>query len=136
MKRAFLGLAVLLGAVPACAQTAPAGGEIPVMPVAPPAGGAQVGPVLPPKPMSEEAKATLQTLHDRKETLKDFTGKIDFDVEDGHSGDHNGKLGDVQFIMDPTKGPTFSATFNTQRKGKLTSAPRTTICPLQLVVHF
>ncbi|HVT81251.1 MAG TPA: hypothetical protein VHM90_11400 [Phycisphaerae bacterium] len=115
MKRYLLMAAIVCGAVPVGAQTTPA---VP-MPAAASSGPAvQVGPVLPPKPLSEDARATLQVLHDRKDTLKDFTGKIDFDVEDGRSGDHNGKLGTVDFIMDPTKGPTFSAKFDAQRKGK------------------
>ena len=131
MKSAFLTVAVLLAAVPACAQTTPAG-DAPAMPAAP-AAVPQVGPVVPPKPLSEEAKATLQALHDRKETLKDFSGKIDFDVEDGRSGDHNGKLGTVDFIMDPTKGPTFSAKFTANRKGQ---GPRATYMAYNLWYIF
>jgi hypothetical protein len=62
-----------------------------------------------PPSLDEKARPVLEMLRDRKKTLKDFTGKITYDVED--RGDTTGKRGTVNFIMDPDKGATFSADF-------------------------
>ncbi len=105
-----LAVSVLLIALPACAQTMPA---VPVIPTAP---SAQL-PAGPVAPLSAEVRETLQILHDRKDTLKDFTGKIDFSTADSRSGDATGKRGTIDFIMDPTKGPTFSADFTINTAG-------------------
>jgi hypothetical protein len=108
--KTVLAVAVLMIALPACAQTMPA---VPVIPTTP-AAQLPAGPVA---PLSAEARETLQALHDRKDTLKDFTGKIDYSVEDGRTGDTTGKRGTVDFIMDPTRGPTFSADFTINTAG-------------------
>ena len=84
---------------------------IPSAPAVPAAGAA--GPAA---PLAPEAADILKVLHDRKDTLKDFTGKIDYSVEAGRTGDVTGKRGTVDFINDPTKGPTFSADFTVNTK--------------------
>ncbi len=79
---------------------------------APPASAppAAIPPIGPSQPVAPEVRDILQMLHDRKDTLKDFAGKIDYSVTD-KTGDTTGKLGKVFFIMDPARGETFSAAF-------------------------
>jgi hypothetical protein len=93
----------LLMAIPVFGQTVPA------VPTIPPPTQLPAGPAA---PLSAEARQTLQVLHDRKDSLKDFTGKIDYNVEDARSGDATGKRGTIDFVMDAAKGPTFSADFS------------------------
>jgi hypothetical protein len=102
----IFGLALMAVAATAAGQTLPAA---PATPVVTPAG--------PGAPLSAEARETLQILHDRKNTLKDFTGKIDYSTEDARTGDATGKRGTVTFVMDPVKGPTFSADFTLNTEG-------------------
>jgi outer membrane lipoprotein-sorting protein len=61
--------------------------------------------------MDPLAESTLQMLHDRRDTLKDFQAKVVYDVYHGRSDDHEGKLGRVDFLMDPVNGPEFSVHF-------------------------
>jgi hypothetical protein len=57
------------------------------------------------------ADSTLQMLHDRRDTLKDFQGKVVYDVYHPDTDDHEGKTGKVDFLIDPTNGPQFSVHF-------------------------
>jgi outer membrane lipoprotein-sorting protein len=64
------------------------------------------------KPLAPEAREILQTLQDRKKTLKDFTARIDYSVE--HiSTDVDGKLGHVDYVDSGAGGGTvqFSVDF-------------------------
>ena len=60
--------------------------------------------------LSPRARDILTLLHDRKNTLKDFVGKIDYSTVN-KVGDVAGKRGTVDYITDPTRGPIFSADF-------------------------
>jgi len=95
--------AVLAGLVGVCGSCA--GQALPTMPTAPVAG--PVGPVT----AAPEVRDLLQVLHDRKDTLKEFAGKINYDVKDPR-GDQTGKTGTVAYLMDAAKGPVFSADFD------------------------
>lgn len=70
-------------------------------------GAVPAGPVTIPA----DARDVLTMLHDRKATLKDFAGKIDYSVTASRTGDVTGKRGTVDFVLDPTRGPIFSADF-------------------------
>ena len=65
-------------------------------------------------------RAVLQTLQDRKNTLKDFTGTIDYSVYHPQTDSASGKRGTVDYRMDAERGPVFSADFtvNTDDDGK------------------
>jgi len=79
-------------------------------------------PLGPLPPISAEVREVLQLLHDRKDTLKEFTAKIDYSVED-KTGDVTGKQGTLAFVEDPIKGATFSVLFSyNTRDGKKTMA--------------
>src|SRR4051812_681713 len=86
-----LQIAGAMGAAPA-----PAAATLPVAPM--------VGPL---PPIAADVRDVLQMLHDRKNTLKEFTAKIDYSVED-KTGDTTGKQGTLSFIEDPIRGATFS----------------------------
>jgi hypothetical protein len=95
----YVAPAVLMMVTSAYGQTLPAA------PVVPPA------PNLGPLPaVAPEVRELLQLLHDRKDTLKDFTGKIDYSVTD-KLGDTTGRRGTVDYVTDPLLGPKFSADF-------------------------
>jgi hypothetical protein len=64
-----------------------------------------------PGAMDPVARVTLTMLQDRKETLKDFQAKVNYDVVHTKTEDREGKLGTVDYLSDPTVGPTFSARF-------------------------
>jgi hypothetical protein len=105
----------------AVAQTPPPANPVPVAPnalsPAPPPAGADptVSPTLDPM-----ARELLQTLHDRRNTLKDFTAKIDYSVKHPVTEEVSGKRGTVDFLIDPVKGPIFSVDFtvDTDEDGK------------------
>ena len=61
--------------------------------------------------MDPLADSTLQMLHDRRDTLKDFQAKVIYDVYHPDTDDHEGKTGKVDFLIDPTNGPAFSVHF-------------------------
>jgi len=84
------------------------GQTMPAMPGAPVVPGV---PVVGPVTAAPEAVELLKILHDRKETLKQFVGKIDYNVEDPR-GDVTGKTGKVAYIEDSLAGPIFSADFD------------------------
>ena len=50
-------------------------------------------------------------LQDRKTTLKDFVARIDYSTKMADIGDVSGKRGTVDFIMDASRGPTFTVDF-------------------------
>src|SRR3954463_9601943 len=99
------GFAVIYAAFGILAACTAVPAQTPASQAAPAVGPEQPATVAP------DVKQVLQLLHDRKETLKDFTAKIDYSVED-KTGDITGKRGTVDFIMDPIKGPIFSADFD------------------------
>ena len=91
VKAAVIVLAGLAAVAGSCAgQALP---SMPVAPVAPVAG--PVGPVT----AAPEVREPLQMLRDRKDTLKDFAAKIDYNVKDPR-GDATGKTGTVAYLMD------------------------------------
>jgi hypothetical protein len=61
--------------------------------------------------MDPLAESTLQMLHDRRDTLKDFQAKVVYDVYHSRTDDHEGKTGTVDFLNDPANGPQFSVHF-------------------------
>ena len=96
----YAAAAVLLALGPAAVgQTLPV-----VIPPAP-----NIGPAM---PVAPEIRELLKMLHDQKDMLKDFTGKIDYSVAD-KTGDVTGKRGTVDYVDDPVKGPEYSADFTT-----------------------
>jgi hypothetical protein len=103
--------AVVLAGLVVCGscagQTMPA---IPATPVSPAAGPAR------PVTAAPAVMDLLKMLRDRKDTLKDFVADIDYNVKDPR-GDATGKLGKVAYVMDATKGPVFSADFDTKTVG-------------------
>jgi hypothetical protein len=103
VKAAVIVLAGLAAVAGSCA-----GQALPSMPVAPMAPVA--GPVVP-VTAAPEVIDLLKMLRDRKDTLKDFVGNIDYNVKDPR-GDATGKTGTVAYLMDATKGPVFSANFD------------------------
>jgi hypothetical protein len=103
--KVVVAMAVLVTAVGASmGQTPPDRPAIPPAPAAPVAG--PVAPVT----AAPEVKTLLVMLHDRKDTLKDFTAKMDYNVTDPRGGS-TGKTGTVAYLMDAAKGPIFSADF-------------------------
>jgi hypothetical protein len=109
VKAAVIVLAGVVAVAGSCA-----GQALPTMPVAPVVG--PVGPVT----AAPEVRDLLQVLRDRKDTLKDFAAKIDYNVKDPR-GDATGKTGTVAYLMDATKGPVFSANFDKKTtNGKVT----------------
>jgi hypothetical protein len=62
-------------------------------------------------PIDPLAEGTLQMLHDRRETLKDFQAKVVYDVYHPDTDDHEGKRGTVDVVIDPANGPQFSVHF-------------------------
>ena len=92
-----IGLMAVLAAAGMCA-----GQTVPAVP-----GAGLVGPVT----AAPEAVELLKMLHDRKDTLKQFVGKIDYNVEDPR-GDVTGKRGTVAFFEDAILGAIFSADFD------------------------
>lgn len=68
-------------------------------------------PAVPDVPLSPEARDILKMLEARRDTLKDFTGKIDYSVFHPDLGDNTGKRGTVDFLVDPNKGPNFTVDF-------------------------
>jgi hypothetical protein len=61
---------------------------------------------------SPEILNLLKMLRDRKNTLKDFTADIDYDVMDLRIKTSSGKTGKLAYLVDPAKGPIFSADFD------------------------
>jgi hypothetical protein len=98
-----LRFALLMASFAAIVPCSGFGQTQPAAPVAP-------SPAGPAVPLSPEARAILTMLHDRKDTLKDFVAKIDYSTVN-KVGDVAGKRGAADFIMDPTRGPIFSADF-------------------------
>ena len=73
-----------------CAQTtAPGGGE-----------------------MDSVAREALVMLQGRRGTLRDFQGDENYDVVHSKTEDREGKLGKVDYLMDPTVGPMFTVRFD------------------------
>jgi outer membrane lipoprotein-sorting protein len=58
------------------------------------------------------ARETLTMLQDRKQTLKDFQAKVNYDVMHAKTEDREGKMGTVDYLSDPKAGSTFSARFD------------------------
>jgi hypothetical protein len=82
-----------------------------------PAAGEAAGPMT----AVPEVLDLLKMLRDRKNTLKDFTADIDYDVMDMRIKTSSGKRGKLSYLMDPAKGPIFSADFDfATENGKLT----------------
>jgi hypothetical protein len=71
-------------------------------------------------PLDPQARALLDTLHDRRNTLKDFTATIDYSVRHPVTDETSGKRGTVDFLMDPARGPVFTVDFavDTDESGK------------------
>jgi len=67
----------------------------------------------PPAPVAPDVHDVLKMLQDRKGTLKDFTSQIKYSTTD-KLGDTTSKTGTLDFLMDPTLGPEFSADFAKQ----------------------
>ncbi len=62
--------------------------------------------------MDSVARETLTMLQGRRGTLRDFQAGVNYDVMHLKSGgDREGKLGKVDYLMDPTVGPTFTVRF-------------------------
>jgi len=66
---------------------------------------------MPTSAVAPEVMDLLKMLEKRKETLKDFTGKIDYSVYHPVTDETSGKRGTVDFLVDPNKGPLFSVDF-------------------------
>lgn len=93
-RKLVLGLGVVVG-LAACSlgqTTAPVGGDT---------GG-----------MDPAAREALKMLQERRGTLKDFQAKVVYDVTHSRTEDREGKLGKVDYLMDPTVGPTFTVRFD------------------------
>jgi outer membrane lipoprotein-sorting protein len=70
--------------------------------------------------VAPEVMDLLKMLQDRKDSLKDFTAKIDYSVYHPATDETSGKRGTVDFLVDPNKGPVFTADFtaDTDEDGK------------------
>ncbi|HEY4330838.1 MAG TPA: hypothetical protein VGN88_13940 [Phycisphaerae bacterium] len=104
MKVSQILAVTLMVCVPAFAWA-----QVPAVPPAGPPMAPAVGPVA---PVAAEARDLLKMLHDRKDTLKDFYADIDYSVKNPSDDSLTGKTGKVSFIMDPNRGPIFSADFD------------------------
>ena len=65
--------------------------------------------------MDPKARETLKMLQERggpQGTLKDFQAAVIYDVLHTKTEDREGKLGKVDYLMDPTLGPTFTVRFD------------------------
>jgi hypothetical protein len=62
--------------------------------------------------MDPVAREALKLLQDRRGTLKDFQANVVYDVLHSKTEDREGKLGRVDYLMDPTVGPTFTVRFD------------------------
>ncbi len=65
----------------------------------------------PAAPLDPLADATLNMLHDRRDTLKDFQADVVYDVYHSRTDDHEGRTGKVDYLHDPATGPQFSVHF-------------------------
>ncbi len=74
----------------------------------------------PMQPLDPAVESLLKTLQDRRETLKDFTAKIDYSVYHPVTDDTGGKRGTLDFQIDAAKGPIFTVDFtdDTDADGK------------------
>jgi hypothetical protein len=74
--------------------------------------------------ITHDAREALKILEDRKNTLQDFTAKIDYAVLHPDLGETSGKRGTVDFLNDPNKGPIFTVEFtaDTDDLGKVKRA--------------
>ena len=83
--------------------------QSPIAPAIGPSAVPQAGPIA---PIAPEARDLLKMLHDRKNTLKDFYADIDYSVKSPIDDSLTGKTGKVSFLVDPNRGPIFSADFD------------------------
>jgi len=107
--------ALLVAVVQTGAQTLPAQPGLPGFPAVTDKNPFPALPIVGPVAVTPEVREQLTILHDRKATLKDFTAKIDYSVDD--RGNVTGKRGTVDYLVDPTLGPKFSADFTMNTVG-------------------
>jgi hypothetical protein len=118
---ALLTLSLALGA---CAPAAWGQLTTRPSPTAPDAGAPMGMPTAASTPPTHDAREALKILEDRKNTLQDFTAKIDYAVLHPDLGETSGKRGTVDFLNDPNKGPIFTVDFtaDTDDLGKVRRA--------------
>jgi hypothetical protein len=108
VKRSLPFLLTVIATAPVCAQTLPLA---PPTPASAPAAVTTAPATVPAEALDPKARELLQMLHDRRNTLRDFTANVDYMVTHPVTEETSGKRGTVDFIMDQAKGPIFTVGF-------------------------